>query len=476
MNKGSKTNQQLVLEIEELRARLAVAQERLQEANERIQAEMTEHKGTQQVLEERLKFETLLAEISARFVNLPAARIDGEIEDAQRRICELLDLDRSTLWQVCEGEPGTLLLTHLHQPPGSLRPPERMNAWDFIPWATQKVLGGETLAISKMADLPPEAGRDRESTRVYDTKSDVLVPLSVGEGPVFGMVTFVVMREEREWPETVVTGFKLIAQVFGNALARKRAEQALRQKTEELDQFFNVSLDLLCIANTEGYFLRLNPAWERSLGYSREELMAKQFFDFIHPEDLVKTQKVVSTLTSQEKVLSFENRYRCKDGTYRWLEWTSAPAGNLIYAAARDVTERKQAEEALEERLKFETLLAELSARFVNLPADRIEVEIEDTQRRICEFLDVDRSTLWQVHEEYPGTVLLTHTHYPSGSPPPPKRMNAREFFPWVTQKTLGGETVIISKMTELPPEAGRDRESFRAYDSKSAVFVPLSA
>jgi len=65
--------------------------------------------------------------------------------------------------------------------------------------------------------------------------------------------------------------------VFANALARKRAEQALRQKTEELDQFFNVSLDLLCVANTEGYFLRLNPAWERSLGYSREELMAKQF-------------------------------------------------------------------------------------------------------------------------------------------------------------------------------------------------------
>jgi radical SAM protein with 4Fe4S-binding SPASM domain len=65
-------------------------------------------------LEQRLRFETLLAELSARFVNLPAARIDGEIEGAQRRICELLDIDRSTLWQVCEGEPGTLLLTHFH--------------------------------------------------------------------------------------------------------------------------------------------------------------------------------------------------------------------------------------------------------------------------------------------------------------------------------------------------------------------------
>ena len=185
------------------------------------------------MLAEQLQLQTLLSEISARFVNLPADRIDSEIEDAQRRICELLDLDRSTLWQVCEGEPGTLLLTHFHQPPGSLPPPERMNARVFIPWTTQKVLAGETVTLSKMTDLPPEAERDRESARVYGAKSDVLVPLSVGEGPVFGMVTFVVMREERSWSETVVTGFKLIAQVFANALARKRTEQGVASKASQ---------------------------------------------------------------------------------------------------------------------------------------------------------------------------------------------------------------------------------------------------
>jgi formate hydrogenlyase transcriptional activator len=99
-------------------------------------------------LEERLRFETLLAELSARFVNLPAEQLDGEIEGAQRRICELLDIDRSTLWQVCEGEPGTVLLTHVYQPPGVLSPPERMNARDFFPWTTQKVLDGETVTLS----------------------------------------------------------------------------------------------------------------------------------------------------------------------------------------------------------------------------------------------------------------------------------------------------------------------------------------
>ena len=117
-------------------------------------------------LEEQLRIQKLLAEISGRFVNLPADRIDSNIKDAQRRICELLHLDRSTLWQVPEGDPGNLLLTHFHQPPGSLPlPVERMNAREFVPWTTDKVLSGEVVAIAKMSDLPPEAGRDRESFR-----------------------------------------------------------------------------------------------------------------------------------------------------------------------------------------------------------------------------------------------------------------------------------------------------------------------
>ena len=83
---------------------------------------------------------------------------------------------------------------------------------------------------------------------------------------------------------------------------------------EELDQFFTVTLDLLCIANTDGYFLRLNPSWEGILGHTREELMAKRFLDFVHADDLERTRQAVSTLASQQK-LYLENRYRCKDGT-----------------------------------------------------------------------------------------------------------------------------------------------------------------
>ena len=97
----------------------------------------------------------------------------------------------------------------------------------------------------------------------------------------------------------------------------KSAQEALREKTEELDQYFSTSLDLFCIADTQGYFRRLNPEWEKSLGYSLAELEGRRFLDFVHPDDLQETLRAVADLSAQKTVLNFTNRYRHRDGTYR---------------------------------------------------------------------------------------------------------------------------------------------------------------
>jgi transcriptional regulator with GAF, ATPase, and Fis domain len=187
-------------------------------------------------LEGRLRFETLLAEISALFVNLPIELIGRGIEDAQRRICELFDLGRSTLWQVVEGELGSrLLLTFGYFPSGRPELAERMCANDLFPWVTKKVLDGETVIISKLMDLPPQAGRDLESFHAYNTKSTVVVPLSVGKGPVFGMLAFGVTCEERGWTETALMGIELVAQLLANALARKKMDEQLKERLHEIE-------------------------------------------------------------------------------------------------------------------------------------------------------------------------------------------------------------------------------------------------
>jgi PAS domain S-box-containing protein len=140
---------------------------------------------------------------------------------------------------------------------------------------------------------------------------------------------------------------------------RRQAEEALREKTEELDQYFSTCLDLFSIADTDGYFRHLNPEWEKTLGYQLDELEGSRFLDYVHPDDVPATLATLADLGNKNEVLNFTNRYRHKNGTYRWIEWRASPSplNNKIYASARDITERKLAEEAL----------LESKRRYVNL-------------------------------------------------------------------------------------------------------------
>jgi two-component system, cell cycle sensor histidine kinase and response regulator CckA len=118
---------------------------------------------------------------------------------------------------------------------------------------------------------------------------------------------------------------------------------------EERDRFFTVSLDMLCLMGFDGYFKRLNPAWEKTLGFTNEELMSKTYIHFVHPDDRKRTFELSERILAGENIQDFENRYLCKDGSSRWLLWslTSSPQQQLLYAVAHDITERKRAEEAL---------------------------------------------------------------------------------------------------------------------------------
>lgn len=138
------------------------------------------------------------------------------------------------------------------------------------------------------------------------------------------------------------------------------------EQTHEL-RFFQLSLDMLCTANLDtGYFIRLNPIWSQVLGFSENELRARPFIDFVHQEDRDATLAAAAQLATGRDVISFANRYRTSSGDYRWIEWmsTSDLAARVIYAVARDVTSRKQTEEALRaSEQRTTSLLAQLQER-----------------------------------------------------------------------------------------------------------------
>ncbi|HMK50024.1 MAG TPA: PAS domain S-box protein, partial [Thermodesulfovibrionales bacterium] len=125
----------------------------------------------------------------------------------------------------------------------------------------------------------------------------------------------------------------------------------LAKARKESDLIIELVPDLIAVASTDGYFKRLNPAWEETLGFTTDELLSKPFVNFIHPDDVERTMKEVEQQLSGERTICFENRYLCRNGEYKWLEWVATPVvdNTLLFATARDITERKKSETALRE-------------------------------------------------------------------------------------------------------------------------------
>ncbi|HEY3402252.1 MAG TPA: PAS domain-containing sensor histidine kinase [Ohtaekwangia sp.] len=145
---------------------------------------------------------------------------------------------------------------------------------------------------------------------------------------------------------TDLTGYVGIAT---DITSQKLVENELRRMADENERIFNDSITLNCVAGFDGFFKKLNPVWHKTLGWTLDELKEKKFIEFIHPDDIENTIRVSSSIIKGNQVSTFENRYRTKDGSYKWLLWTSSPdmERQLIYASAIDITDRKKSEEEL---------------------------------------------------------------------------------------------------------------------------------
>jgi PAS domain S-box-containing protein len=174
------------------------------------------------------------------------------------------------------------------------------------------------------------------------------------------------------------------------------------------DRFFSTSIDMLCFLGFDGHFKRLNPAWERTLGFTRQELMSRPFIEFVHPDDRERTLEQNGKVRSGGQALGFENRYLCKDGSFRWFLWNAAPDSpeQMIYSVARDVTVSKT---AANER---EQLVRELQSALDEVKALRGILPICSYCRRIR-----DGNDYWHTVENYistQSTTLFTHGICPS--------------------------------------------------------------
>jgi len=374
-----------------------------------ILATRLERRQSRQQMEERIKFEALLAEISSHFVNLPADEVDseiddaehricerhlphlhqlkqstGEIEDALRRICELFGFDRSTFLEVPAGGTGDTPLATFQKHPGGPPVPRRMMVRVFFPWVTQKILCGETLAISNIEDLPPEAALDRESYRLYGVRSTLVIPLFTGAGLVFGALSFGVLREKRDWPEAIVKRLQLIAQVFANAIAGRQAEKALRESETRLSLATNAAEVGLWILELDTGKVWVSAKTRELFCFGPEEdLNYESVFKVIHPEDRERVKQVIQEALQSGENLLTDYRIVLPDGSIRWIAARgrrypkSAGEPYRLMGVSLDITERKQMENQLKENLReIEELKQRLEEENIFLKEDfKLQVE-----------------------------------------------------------------------------------------------------
>jgi PAS domain-containing protein len=272
--------------------------EALQVTNAQLTKNLEALRQSVAALQERLGFETLLSDLSAQFVNLASDQVEHEIEQALSRMCDHLALDMASLWQWTEANPNVFTMTHLHRPEGGPPLPERIDATEMFPWSLQELLAGRSIFISSMDALPPEAAQDRETFLRYGAKTSFSIPLSAGGGPLLGAVSFQSMRKEHSWQESIVRRIQVVGQVFANAIARKRADEALHTSEARLSMAAESADAGLWELDLETQHFWATDKARDLFGISRDrELTLDSFLTFVHPEDRERIQHTVEQVT-----------------------------------------------------------------------------------------------------------------------------------------------------------------------------------
>jgi PAS domain S-box-containing protein len=315
--------------------------------------DITEHKRTEHESRERIRQATAMQAALLELAHLDDTRqtFSEALPQVTSIVADMLAVERVSLWLLSE-DRTELVCQDLY-----LRRQATHSAGNRLP--VSRYPRYCAVLMESLVIAAPNARVDQRTSEFDDDYFPSLGITSVLDVPIRrqGKIVGVLWSEHvgfpREWSHEAQDFAASVGQTIARMMEvaeRKQAEEALRKKSQELDRYFTSALDLLCIADVTGHFKRLNKAWQSTLGYPLEELEGAKFLDYVHPDDLEATLHALGDLTEEKEVLSFVNRYRRKDGSYRWIEWKSIPAGELIYAAARDITERKRMEDALRAR------------------------------------------------------------------------------------------------------------------------------
>jgi PAS domain S-box-containing protein len=349
-----------------------------------------------ELLDERLRFESLLTRLSTTFINLPAEEVDGQIERGLQQIVEFLGVERSSVGQF-SSDGRELIVTHSYSSAG-IPHVARVNLAPLWPWYTAKLRAGEVLHFSRLPeDLPAEAVNEREYVlRQGYPRSHLLVPFKVGEAVIGGLGLGSSL--EIDWAPGLVQALQLVGQIIANALARKRADLVLRESEQRFRLLADAAPVLVWMSGTDKLCTYFNKPWLDFTGRPMEHELGTGWSAGVHADDRQRCLETYDQAFDARRPFRMEYRLRRADGEYRWVLDTGVPRfesdGTFegFIGSCFDVTEEKRAEEAsrhLRDQLAHAgrvTVMGELTASIaheVNQPLCAIVTNAQAVQRML---------------------------------------------------------------------------------------------
>ena len=307
---------------------------------------------------QRLDFEMLLSELSARFINVHVRETDAEIENALSRICEPLDIDLAILWQWSQTAPDVIAPTHVYYAREGTRPSEPMRQ-DQYPWTRLQMLAGRLVVVSSPDSFPVEAVVDRQTCQLFGIKSAMALPLAIGGEPPFGALGLNCLRAERNWPDALVKHLQLVAQVFTHALARQRHDQRLREGEARLAASAELAGLAFYEADFDGGDVRVDDRFRELCGVPADQNHGLQVLEFwmaqLHPDDRERVLDLRQQLhDGLLERLDVEYRFLHPTRGERWIDHVGRvvmrdDTGRTLrsFGVLRDITRTKRAQDAL---------------------------------------------------------------------------------------------------------------------------------
>jgi len=361
-----------------LDALVADRTEELLRVTESLVREVNERERIGEALEEQLRFERLLSEVSARFVNVTPERLDGEIENALKTVLDFFQVDRCALIQSMLGKTSWRIT---HAVSSSQCPPVPVGvelSRSLNPWAYQTLLAGHVVRFSNPDESPAEAEEDRATWQKWGIRSNLTIPILTGASVDHVIALNSVVRE-REWPDEFIPRLRLLGEIFVNALERRSVEHALRESEERLSLATASAETGIWIMDTGTGSVWVTDKLRDLFRFAPdEELSFEQFAEVIYPDDRGRVKEAVRKSMTEREPLHIEYRIVHPDGDMRWIAARGRiyPGGDglpvRLMGVSSDITQRKMTElHLMESRAVLSALINSTSDLIWSVDAER---------------------------------------------------------------------------------------------------------